>query len=442
MQVSITSSGRRLLPQQRQCLARRHAPTRAPHCSSAGATLQQHQAANPAGLPTLEQAGSSASSSSSSGSSEGNSLGGQLVAQPPRNSAAPIAAAAVAPHAAVFAGAQARTRSSQVLAPGSIVTAALMNKLVGTQAHTEGDSYTTVDRVAYQGVPGAYSESAALKACPGWEPLPCEQFEVAFQALSQWMAERAVLPVENSLGGSIHAVYDLLLRYRLHIVGEVSVSVNHCLMALPATKKADLRRVMSHPQALAQVDGYLRRMPGVVREAVDDTAGAAKQIAEQQLEGVGAVASRRAAELYGLEILEEGIQVSRVKDMTDNITRFVVLSRDPLVSTVPSAGGQRWKTSIVFSLQEGPGQLFKAMSVFALRDINMTKIESRPMRSKPIVVSAETANGSGTRAFNYLFYIDFSGSLADPQCQNALRHLQEIAPFLRVLGSYPADTEL
>ena len=106
--------------------------------------------------------------------------------------------------------------------------------------------------VAYQGVPGAYSEGAALKACPGWEPLPCEQFETAFQALSQWMAERAVLPIENSLGGSIHAVYDLLLRYRLHIVGEVTVEVNHCLMALPGTQIDDLEVCMSHPQALAQ----------------------------------------------------------------------------------------------------------------------------------------------------------------------------------------------
>jgi len=114
-------------------------------------------------------------------------------------------------------------------------------------------------------VPGAYSESAALRACPGWDPLPCEQFEVAFQALSQWMAERAVLPIENSLGGPIHAVYDLLLRYRLHIIGETSVNVNHCLLALPGTKIEHISRVMSHPQALSQCDGYLKRL-NVVKE--------------------------------------------------------------------------------------------------------------------------------------------------------------------------------
>lgn len=124
------------------------------------------------------------------------------------------------------------------------------------------------------------------------------------------MAERAVLPVENSLGGSIHAVFDLLLRYRLHIVGETSLAINHCLVALPGTRLQDLRRVMSHPQALAQCDVYLRRL-GVVKEAVDDTAGAAQLVARQQMEGVAAICSRRAAELYGLDVLEEGIQVGR-----------------------------------------------------------------------------------------------------------------------------------
>ena len=184
-----------------------------------------------------------------------------------------------------------------------------------------GPDVSGLSRVAYQGVPGAYSEMAALRARPDSRPLPCEQFEVAFQALSQWMAESAVLPVENTLGGSIHAVYDLLLRYRLHIVGETSVAVNHCLMALPGTRLQDVKRAMSHPQALAQVDGYLRRL-GVVREAVDDTAGAAQAVAAQRLEGVAAVASRRAAELYGLEVLDEDIQ-----DAKDNVTRFIVLSR-------------------------------------------------------------------------------------------------------------------
>lgn len=143
-----------------------------------------------------------------------------------------------------------------------------------------------------------------------------------------------------------------------------------------------------------------------------------------------AVASRRAAELYGLEILEDGIQ-----DMENNITRFILLSRDPLVTTQPQSG--LCKTSIVFGPKDmGPGQLFKALSVFALRDIDMTKIESRPMRDNPIVSSETQA-----KRYNYLFYIDFVGTLADQKAQNALRHLQEIAGFMRVLGSYPMDKE-
>lgn len=289
-------------------------------------------------------------------------------------------------------------------------------------------------RVAYQGSPGAYSEMASCKACPDLEPLPCEQFETAFQALSQWSAERAVLPIENSLGGSIHTVYDLLLKYRLHIVGETSVAVNHCLLALPGVEKSDLKRVMSHPQALAQVDNYTRKL-GVERVAADDTAGSAKFIAEEGLRDVAAVASKRAAELYGLNVLEAGIQ-----DMQDNVTRFLVLSRDPLVTSVEDSAN--FKTSVAFSLQEGPGMLFKALSVFALRDIDLTKIESRPMRDTPLISSIQEANGGGVRSFNYLFYIDFIGALADPRCQNALRHLQEIAPFLRVLGTYPRDMNL
>jgi len=272
---------------------------------------------------------------------------------------------------------------------------------------------------------------AARKACPAMNPLPCEQFEVAFQALSQWSAERAVLPIENSLGGSIHDVFDLLLRYRLHIVGETTVAVNHCLLALPGVAKSDIRRLLSHPQALAQTDNYSRRMPGVVREAVDDTAGAAQMIAENGWKDAAAVASRRAGELYGLDILDEGIQ-----DMKDNVTRFLVLSRDPLVIN-PDEDPAAYKTSVAFSLNQGAGMLFKALSVFALRDIDLTKIESRPLRTDPLVSGSDKDNGGGVRSFNYLFYVDFVGTLQDPACQNALRHLQEISPFLRVLGTYP-----
>ncbi|KAH9700843.1 Arogenate dehydratase/prephenate dehydratase 2 [Citrus sinensis] len=262
-------------------------------------------------------------------------------------------------------------------------------------------------RVAYQGVRGAYSESAAEKAYPNCEAVPCEQFDTAFEAVERWLVDRAVLPIENSLGGSIHRNYDLLLRHRLHIVGEVKFAVRHCLLANPGVKVEDLKRVLSHPQALAQCENTLTKL-GLVREAVDDTAGAAKQ-----LKDTGAVASSSAAAIYGLNILAEDIQ-----------------------------------TSIVFSLEEGPGVLFKALAVFALRQINLTKhfyvflnqIESRPLRNQPLR-SSDDNSGFG-KYFDYLFYVDFEASMADQKAQNALRHLKEFATFLRVLGSYPIDTTI
>jgi arogenate/prephenate dehydratase len=289
--------------------------------------------------------------------------------------------------------------------------------------------------VAYQGVPGAYSELAASQACPGYETLPCEQFDIAFESLSQWAADKAVLPVENSLGGSIHAVYDLLHKYKLHIVGETFVAVDHCLLALPGVEKKDIRKVLSHPQALAQTQEYTRKM-GVIRQEYDDTAGAAKMIAECQLKDCAAIASIRASELYGLNVLDRGIQ-----DTKGNITRFVVLSRDPTMAlgTQPS---DEYKTSIVFSLNEGPGVLFKALSVFALRDISLTKIESRPLRASPLLSADFSDNeAKGSFGFNYLFYIDFIGGLHDENAKNALRNLDEYAKFIRVIGSYPRDLD-
>uniref|UniRef100_A0A0E0QV74 arogenate dehydratase n=1 Tax=Oryza rufipogon TaxID=4529 RepID=A0A0E0QV74_ORYRU len=173
-------------------------------------------------------------------------------------------------------------------------------------------------RVAYQGVPGAYSEAAAAKAYPSCDAIPCDQFEVAFQAVELWIADRAVLPVENSLGGSIHRNYDLLLRHRLHIVGEVQLPVHHCLLALPGVRRDLLTRVISHPQALAQCELTLNAMGlNVAREAFDDTAAAAEHVAAAGLRDTAAIASSRAAELYGLQVLADGIQ-----DDAGNVTRF------------------------------------------------------------------------------------------------------------------------
>ncbi|KAL6980401.1 Arogenate dehydratase 2 [Sarracenia purpurea var. burkii] len=286
-------------------------------------------------------------------------------------------------------------------------------------------------RVAYQGVSGAYSESAAEKAYPDCEAVPCEQFDIAFQAVEQWLVDRAVLPIENSLGGSIHRNYDLLLRHRLHIVGEVQFPVRHCLLANHGVRVEDLTRVLSHPQALAQCENTLTNL-GVIREAVDDTAGAAKFVAVHKLKDTAAVASFGAARIYDMNVLAQDIQ-----DDPDNITRFLMLAREPVIP-----GTDRpFKTSIVFSLEEGPGVLFKALAVFAMRSINLTKIESRPQRKRPLRQPVESTNGS-LKYFDYLFYVDFEASMADPNSQNALRHLKEFATFLRVLGSYPIDISL
>ncbi|XP_060170191.1 arogenate dehydratase 2 [Lycium barbarum] len=284
-------------------------------------------------------------------------------------------------------------------------------------------------RVAYQGVRGAYSESAAEKAYPNCEAVPCEQFDTAFEAVERWLVDRAVLPIENSLGGSIHRNYDLLLRHRLHIVGEVKLAISHCLLANNGVKIEDLKRVLSHPQALAQCENTLTKL-GLVREAVDDTAGAAKYIAFNKLKDAGAVASLAASRIYGLNVLAQDIQ-----DDSDNVTRFLMLAREPIIPGTDKP----FKTSVVFSLDEGPGVLFKALAVFAMRNINLTKIESRPLQKQALRVLDDSLDGF-PKYFPYLFYVDFEASMADQRAQNALGHLKEFATFLRVLGSYPSDS--
>ncbi|PKA56219.1 Arogenate dehydratase/prephenate dehydratase 2, chloroplastic [Apostasia shenzhenica] len=297
---------------------------------------------------------------------------------------------------------------------------------------TASDLSSSVDRsryrVAYQGLPGAYSEAAAAKAYPNCEAVPCELFETAFDAVERWIVDRAVLPIENSLGGSIHRNYDLLLRHSLHIVGEVKYALRHCLLANHGIKIDELKRVLSHPQALAHCENTLTKL-GVVREAVDNTAIAAQFVAINQLHDTGAVASSLAAEIYGLNILAQDIQ-----DDPDNVTRFLMLAREPIIPGI----NRPFKTSIVFSLEEGPGMLFKALAVFSMRDINLTKIESRPQRRKPMRTLDEGSNGAA-KYFDYLFYVDFEASMASQNAQNALGHLEEFATFLRVLGSYPMD---
>jgi len=265
-------------------------------------------------------------------------------------------------------------------------------------------------KVSFQGEPGAYSEQAVFNYFGQVETLPCESFDAMFDSVVSGKCDAALAPIENSLAGSIHQNYDLLLRHDLHIVGEYFLRVQHCLIAMPDAKMEDIKKAISHPQALGQCAGYLRNR-GIKPETVYDTAGSVKMLKESGALDVAAIASRRAAEIYGMKILQEGIE-----DNQENYTRFLAVQRESVVPTGEA------KTSIVFTLKHVPGSLFKAMSVFALRDIDLTKIESRPLQGKP---------------WEYLFYIDFIGSADDDVSRRALDHLGEYATTLRVLGSYP-----
>jgi prephenate dehydratase len=267
-------------------------------------------------------------------------------------------------------------------------------------------------RIAFQGAPGAYSEAAAQRAWPQAETLALESFDEVFAAVAAGRVSHGLVPVENSIGGSIHRNYDLLLEHDLPIVAETELPVVHSLLALPGVKLDAITRVFSHPQGLAQCEQYLRRLPGVELVATYDTAGSARLIRDGSLTDTAAIASARAAELFGLEVLESGIQ-----DYADNITRFILIAREARPMGEPE------KTTIAFALQNSPGALFKALSVFALREIDLTKLESRPTRGRP---------------WEYVFYVDLAAGRDELRCGRAIVHLAEFARWVKTLGSYPS----
>ena len=270
--------------------------------------------------------------------------------------------------------------------------------------------------IAFQGEPGAFSQVAVQHfAGPDARILPCQRFDEVFTALAENRVTRAVIPIENTLHGSVHENYDHLLNYEMEIIGETHVRIAHALIAAPGVSMKAIQKVYSHPVALTQCLHFFAEHPQFERVPFYDTAGSVKMVMEQALTDAAAIASTVAADIYGAHILRRNIE-----DDPNNFTRFFLLKKPGRKHTLD--GSKEWKTSLVFRTRNIPGALFRSLSAFALRDINLTKIESRPLRGKP---------------WEYLFYLDFIGHVDEPRARKALGHLAELADFLRVLGSYP-----
>lgn len=273
----------------------------------------------------------------------------------------------------------------------------------------------TIQRVAFQGERGAFSHMAIQQLLgPDVEAVAYQQFELVFRAVAERQVDSAMIPVENTLHGSVHENYDHLLRFDLPIVAETSVRIVHNLIALPNVRFASLRRVFSHPVALNQCLEFFRSNPQLEKVPFYDTAGSVKMLAEDKPEASAAIASALSAGLYGCKILKRSIEDDR-----QNFTRFVLLRRKGQPDAPAPKG---YKTSLVFTTRNVSGALFRALSAFALRDISLAKIESRPLRGKP---------------WEYLFYLDLLGHTSEPRVVNALNHLGELADMLKVLGCYP-----
>ena len=266
-------------------------------------------------------------------------------------------------------------------------------------------------KIAIQGERGCFSHEAALKLVPGCQVVPCARSREVFERLSRGAVAAAVIPIENSLAGSVLEHFDLLLTHDVFVQREHRLRINHHLIAAPGVKLKDVRRAFSHPVALDQCRDFFRKHPRIRSEPFYDTAGSVKHVVEKGLGDAAGIGPRQAASEYGGHILQ-----SDLEDDRQNFTRFFLVSSKRQIP--PGAN----KSSIAFSLKNVPGALFKALSVFALRDLSLVKIESRPVRGKP---------------WEYVFYVDIAGREAAVR-ERSLRHLQEVAEWVKVLGVYPA----
>jgi len=266
-------------------------------------------------------------------------------------------------------------------------------------------------KVAIQGEAGAFSHEAARRMVPGCSIVPCARSIEVFNRLKRGSVDVAVIPIENSLAGPVTEHFDLLLAHNFFIQREFSLRIVHNLIAAPGVKLRDVKHAYSHPVALDQCRDFFRKNRRIQASPFYDTAGSVKYVTEKHLTDAAGVASKDAATVYKGRILAAGIE-----DNKQNFTRFFLVRRGKRV--LPGAN----KTSIAFVLKNLPGALYKALSVFALRDVSLSKIESRPMRGRP---------------WEYVFYADFLRG-DDSVARNALNHLGEVADLVKVLGIYPA----
>lgn len=269
------------------------------------------------------------------------------------------------------------------------------------------------EAVAIQGEAGSFSHAAALETHGDVIRLvPCPTFVELFRAVESGDATSGVVPIENTLAGSVHENYDLLSAHALHVVAETELRIRHCLIASPRTRLLDVRRVASHPVALAQCRRFFTTHPDIVAVPAYDTAGSVRDLMTGNVDAEAAIASKLAAELYGATVLEEGLE-----DHAENYTRFLVVARKPVTRSQASN-----KTSLLLALGNTPGSLHRALGVFAARGLDLSKIESRPLPGRP---------------WEYRFYLDVidtgQGTVAD-----AITELQAFASGVRVLGTYPA----